>query len=122
VDVQMKNRLPCLRVRIYNSAITGTIDSLFFRHSPGHGQQMAQKRFVTLQVFVQRSDVFAGNDKQMNRSFGIGVLKDKAVFVLVQYYARPFTGGYLAEYAAEHTHHPFPVNMKSQHRPLSGSA
>jgi hypothetical protein len=114
VDMQMKDRLACPRVRIDDGSITGAVDALFFRHSPGHGQQVAEKELIVLQIFVQRSNVLARYDKQMNGSLGIDVLKDKALLVFIQDLAGAFVSGYLAENTPEHTYRPFPIDMKKQ--------
>jgi len=71
MNVQVKDRLACLRVCINDGSIACAVDALLLRHPPDHGQQVAEESLVLLQILVERNDVFAGNDEQVYRALGL---------------------------------------------------
>jgi hypothetical protein len=107
----MKNRLAGLRICIDNGSVACAVDPLLFRHSPDNRKQMTQQRFIALQIIIQRSDVLAWNDQQVNRGFRINVLKRDTLFVLKEDPGWFFMSGHLTENASGCIHHSSSTSM-----------
>jgi len=112
--MQVKNGLAGFRVRVDHGPIACSINSLIFRNFPDNRQQVSQQSLIVFQVLVQRTDVLAWNDKQVNRSLWIGVLKGQTLFVLVDDLCGFFVRGHLTENTPEHFHHPSLVSIEKQ--------
>jgi hypothetical protein len=114
MDMQMENRLAGFRVRVDNRSKTGAVDPPLLRHAPRDGQKVTEQRLVIVQIFVQGTDMFARDDQQMNRGFGMNILEDQTLTVLVQDLGRFFVRGHLAENTSEHFHPPSPISVEKQ--------
>ena len=102
--MQMEDRLAGLRIGVDDGSVTGAVDALPSSHLAGHGQHVTQEQLILLKIVIQRNQMLARNDKQMNRRFGIDVLKYDTVFVLVKDFCGLLMSRHLAKNAYRSLH------------------
>jgi hypothetical protein len=102
MNVQMINCLAGLRIGIDYRSISGIVYTMFLRRFPDYGHHVAKKSFIILQIIVERSDVFSGNNKQVNRRLGPDIAKNKAILVFVQNIGGAFVSRNPAKKAFRH--------------------
>jgi hypothetical protein len=110
--VQMVNRLASLRIGIDHGSISGPVNTLLLCHASGYGQQVAEKGFILIQIFIKRSNVFTWDHKHVNGSFWIDILKNHAVLVFIEDPGRRLVSGHPAKNTPEQFHHPAPIRIE----------
>lgn len=105
--MKVEDRLPGLGVGVDHGSEAGTVDPLLFRDTGSHLKQVSEHRLFTRKLRVQRSDVLARNDEEVNRRLGMDVFERHTLIVLVQYLRVGLPRGDAAEDTPEHSgHHP----------------
>ena len=79
----MKDRLACTCARVDDCPIAALGKSLLVGDARCYSEQVAERRFIFLRGVVERVQMVARDDKDVNGRLRVGITKGEAAFVLV---------------------------------------
>ena len=100
--MEMKDRLPCLWAGVDHQSEAAFSNASLMCHHPAYQYQVTSEGFIFRLELIQRGNVFAGNDQQMDGCHGMGIGDDNYLRIFKQDLGRYFTGDNLAEDAVFH--------------------
>ena len=104
MKVYVKNNLPGIWTSVDDQAISSLSNTIFGCQNLRGSEHVSDQCFIHSVNFISGSDVFAGNDEDMDGSDWMNVQKCNHLVVLVNYRARAFTLNDLAEDAIRLIH------------------
>ena len=100
--MDVENGLPGIGSGVKYQPVTTFIDPEFFSQQPGGVKQLAKDRRILGRHFVERAEMFFGDDQDMNRCDGVNILKSQDFFILVYLIGRDMALGNLTKNAVHY--------------------
>src|SRR6266566_9108931 len=97
--MEMKYRLPAVRIRVHHDPIALGRDPGLLRYVARESQESSKRRGV-LRI-VQRADVSRGDDQEMRRSLGVHVLEGQHAVAALDDIGRDLACRDLAKYTTQ---------------------
>ena len=88
--MEVKHRLACFGVYVEDGAVAFLRDSHLFGDTACHCKDVRKERRVVCRHVIQRGDVFAGYDQNMDGRLGVDVMKRDDAIIFVHHLRRQF--------------------------------